>query len=102
MIIREIKGYEHIVQIGENKIREVLNEELSDEAMDFISRIELSANDLLENAKNTSDNGNECINFAQDLLIEMYNYIRDNLKDKDYILKYINSKFTQLEEWKNG
>lgn len=102
MIIREIKGYEHIVQIGENKIREVLNEELSDEAMDFISRIELSANDLLENAKNTSDNGNECINFTQDVLIEMYNYIRDNLKDKDYILKYINSKFTQLEEWKNG
>lgn len=102
MIIREIKGYEHEVHIGESVIKEVLKEELSNEAMDFVARIEETANDLLELKYSNEDVENESVKFTQDILTEMYNHISCNPMNRDDILKYFNERYKKLEEYLNG
>lgn len=99
MIIREIKGYEYEVHIGESVVKEVLKDELSGEAVDFIARIEETANDLLDGRYVDEEVEKESIKFTQDILMEMYNHIKAN-KHID-VLKYINETFIKLEGWKN-
>lgn len=101
MIIKEIKGYEYTVRIGESEVREVLNEELSDEAADFVARIEETANDLLDCLYTDSEMEKEQTNFAIDLLTEMYNHINANAMNKEDVLKYINEMYKKLEGWCN-
>lgn len=104
MIIREIKGYEHEVHIGESVIKEVLKEELSNEAMDFVARIEETANDLLEMRYTNEEVEKESVKFTQDILTEMYNHIkynRDNMIIGD-VLAYFDGKYKELEKWHNG
>jgi hypothetical protein len=97
MIIREIKGYEHEVHIGESVIKEVLKEELSNEAMDFVARIEETANDLLDGRYTDEEVEKESVKFAQDILTEMYNHISCNPMKRDDILKYFNEMYKKLE-----
>lgn len=101
MIIREIKGYEHEVHIGDSVIKEVLKEELSNEAMDFVARIEETANDLLEMEYNSDELGKECVRFTIDILTEMYNRISCNTMNREDILKYFNEMYNKLEEQLN-
>lgn len=103
MIIREIKGYEHEVHIGESVIKEVLKEELSNEAMDFIARIEETANDLLELKYSNEEVEKKSIEFTIDMLTEMHNMIKCTpTMKRDDILMYFNTMYNKLEELKNG
>ena len=100
MIIKEIKGYEYTVGLGETTVKEVLKEELSDEAMDFVARIEETANDIIMDMHTEEELNKRELSFAQDILMEMYNYIK-TIEDVD-VLKYIDDTYKKLEEWKNG
>ena len=68
MIIREIKGYEYLVTIGESEVRETLKEEASDEIIDYIARIEETANDLLDLKYGNEDVEKREIEFAIDII----------------------------------
>lgn len=103
MIIREIKGYEYTVGIGETTVKEVLKEELSDEAVDFVARIEETANDLLDGRYTDEEMEKESVKFAQDILTEMYNMIKCTpTMKRDDILKYFDERYKKLEEYLNG
>ena len=98
MIIREIKGYEHEVHIGESVVKEVLKEELSDEAMDFVARIEETANDLLELKYSNEEVEKESVKFTLDVLTEMYNMIKCTpMMKRDDILKYFDEMYNKWE-----
>ena len=101
MIIREIKGYEYLVTIGESEVRETLKEEASDEIIDYIARIEETANDLLDLKYGNEDVEKREIEFAIDIITEMYNHIDANVMKKEDILKYFNEMYKKLEGWKN-
>ena len=98
MIIREIKGYEHEVHIGESVIKEVLKEELSNEAMDFVARIEETANDLLDGQYTDEEVEKESVKFTLDVLTEMHNMIKCTpTMKRDDILKYFNEVYNKWE-----
>ena len=98
MIIREIKGYEYTVGIGETMVKEVLKEELSDEAMDFVARIEETANDLLDGRYTDEEVEKESVKFTLDILTEMHNMIKCTpTMKRDDILKYFDERYNKLE-----
>lgn len=101
MIIREVKGYEYEVGIGETTVKEVLKEELSNEAMGFVARIEETANDLLELKYSNEEVEKKQIEFAIDILTEMYNRVNCNPMNREDILKYFNEMYEKLEGWHN-
>ena len=103
MIISEIKGYEYLVTIGESEVRETLKEEASDELIDYISRIEETANDLLDGRYTDEEVEKESIKFTLDVLTEMHNMIKCTpTMKRDDILKYFNEMYNKLEGWNNG
>lgn len=97
MIIREIKGYEYEVHIGESVVKEVLKDELSGEAVDFIARIEETANDLIGSMYTRGDVLKEVSDFARNMLMTIYNKVKTN-KDLD-VLKYLDETFALYKEY---
>lgn len=98
MIIREIKGYEYEVGIGESVIKEVLKEELSNEAMGFVARIEETANDLLDLKYSNEEVEKESVKFTLDVLTEMHNMIKCTpTMKRDDILRYFNEMYNKWE-----
>ena len=97
---KQIIGWQYKVTIGDKDIVETLHEELSDEAIDYIGRIEEAGNDLMDMLYTEDDVHEESIKYAQDVLMELYNTIKANekiLNIKD-VLKMINEKFKELEK----
>ena len=97
---KQIIGWQYKVTIGDKDIVETMHEELSDEAIDYISRIEEAGNDLMDMLYNEDEVHEESIKYAQDVLTDLYNGIKDKKKSLSIgdVLCAIEGMYNKLEK----
>ena len=100
MIGKQITGWQYKVTIGDKDIVETMHEELSDEAIDYIARIEEAGNDFVDMLYTEDDVHEESIKYAQDVLTDLYNGIKENKKTLSIgdVLCVIDGMYKKLEK----